>query len=460
MTEISDTAPAGATASSGSSAFITNPSSSSTFGARSTFGNLNPRGSLFSGLNLPRPHTSNNAHETTGSSTNNTAFNSALNNTSASVSSPVNNTASNTIFTTNNVVTPNATRPRPTPAMLLSGYSLLSPRSKSQFDRLVNPTNNNASNNPRTPSPIAPLPDGIIFSASKEQSSQGYNHYEIHEGILDLARNSCHIPLTLFTATSTKILFTQDSTIKKIQAYHRKTGAKLRLIDLGEFPKEADMDISDWHEAWNRFAYFIEKHADASVQQRWNEHYRFLAGQDDFKINFPAILRFDIEQRTRYFTSPHIHNSVEYHRRFEETKFIILQEQLEKDRSSIFVDRSHSTSRPSRYSPYQRGGFRSSTDTADSPTKSFRPSRSDIPPICFICRRSHRYAKCDETTTADGKQTFAKRIDRQIVKRDGNAPICFYFNSSSRRCDKQHADLHICSFCGSTDHGAVSRKCT
>jgi len=273
-----------------------------------------------------------------------------------------------------------------------------------------------------------------------------------------MVRNSCHVPLTLFMASVTKKLHMQDSMLKKVTVFHRTDGTKIRILDLTEFPDEANMDMYQWYDAWHRFSDFIEKNADESIKKRWKDHFEFLKGQDEFENNFKAILRFDIEERTRYFTSPHSVDPTDYPRRFAQLQLQVMQEQLNaqilamSSKASPTSERFPNSSR--RFTPYTKDKTFTTTNSTDSP-KSFRS-----PPLCFICRREHKISACNETSTTEGKQTFAKRVDRQIVKRDGGNPICFFFNAySNKRCDRSHADLHICSFCGSADHGACTRKC-
>jgi hypothetical protein len=248
--------------------------------------------------------------------------------------------------------------------------------------------------------------------------------------------------------------------LKKTTIYHRINGSKQRILDLSEFPDEADMDISKWYEAWNRFSAFIEKHADNNVKERWRRHFEFLKGQDEFENNFQAILRFDIEERTRYFTSPHSVDPTDYARRFAQLQLQVIQEQVNKAQALATTFKTSPSSEKftnssRRFTPYVREKTFTSGSNTESSSKPFRPA-----PLCFICKREHKVSACSETTTAEGKQTFAKRVDRQMVKRDGGTPICFFFNAySNKRCERSHADLHVCSFCGSTDHGACTRKC-
>jgi len=64
------------------------------------------------------------------------------------------------------------------------------------------------------------------------------------------------------------------------------------------------MDVSDWHEAWNWYLTFLTTYHNGPSTKRWHAHYLFLSKQDNFKLNFPTILKFDIEQRTNDALEP------------------------------------------------------------------------------------------------------------------------------------------------------------
>jgi len=376
----------------------------------------------------------------------------ASNNSSSSVNTTIPPSLSNTV----------------TPTMLAAAYSTLSPSSRAALNKLIqsidnpDPASGNTSTTPTTTPPSSPSSTPVIyplvFRVENEKADELCNVYDIHPAIPELAANLCHVPLTLLTSEATRRLFTEDSAIKKKQIIHRVTKAKAWIIDISEFPKESEMSIGDWHSAWRRLLSLMTKIADKTISRRWSDHYDYLASQEDFAKDFPAILNFDIEQRTSYFCSPHSFNEDQYYKRFERLRINAIKDDIIRERESLRADRMQYPSRSNRHLPYARDRPSTPYSPSDN-TKSFRPPRNDLPPICFICKRDHKFSKCNETTTKEGQQTFAKRIEKQIVKRDGNAPVCFYFNASNRRCERSHSDLHVCSLCGSSDHGACSRKC-
>ncbi|KAF8064202.1 hypothetical protein FPV67DRAFT_1398580, partial [Lyophyllum atratum] len=171
-----------------------------------------------------------------------------------------------------------------------SAFSQLSPNTQIKAMSLINNTSSSL-----------PSVAKVLFSASDERpsSSKTGSGYGIHPFILELARNKIPIPLTLFTSASTNRLHREATSIKQISAYSAN-GTKTHVMDVSQFPDQNLMDIADWHEAWSRYKTFHTKHSDAAVSARWHAHYDFLAGQDNFRANFAAILKFDIEERVNY----------------------------------------------------------------------------------------------------------------------------------------------------------------
>ena len=369
-----------------------------------------------------------------------------------------------------------------TPDMIWAAYESLNPTDRRSVLQHLNRTSTSDFSaalasaglvpraDPTSPAPIDPDTDidssppmKLLYSASDEQafSVNTLNRADIHPYIIELAAQHRSIPLTLFTASAIKRMFLEQSTLKMtshICIGKDGTKTKVYLLDVSTFPSEQNMDPSDWHEAWNRFNFFLSVHADHATATRWKDHYDFLSNHDNFRDNFRALLRFDIDQRTRYFTAPQAFDPHSYYRRLETIKIEVMQEDIKNDRTFVRPDHDRTFRYPRRSDPYPRDTPRSS-ERNDSDTRPYR-QRSELPPICFICQIEHRFFKCPETSAADGQPTFAKRLDKKLVRRDNNASICITFNASRQaKCDRQHDELHICSLCGASDHGVCARKC-
>lgn len=331
-----------------------------------------------------------------------------------------------------------------------------------------------------------PLPDVIsapklLFSVTNETTStfsSSNTGYGIHPFIISLAENGSHIPLSLFTTSATNTLHTSEASIPQKTVINRLTSLKRHIIDIKFFQGEDSMDIGDWHEAWTRYHRFVETHGDKDSAIRWKKHHEFLAEQDNLKRNFAAILKFDIEIRTKYNLTPSPHDEDSYRRRFEAIKLEVLQAEILAARSVSDAESIHNAASSSsswkgksRYTPYhhrdaesssRQSGSRTENVITNSGNNSFRSSgaSSTNTPICLICQRDHRFASCQESITQAGKQTTAKYDNRKLVRRSDGGIICIAFNLNKLSiCSKSHSDHHICSFCGASDHGACSRKC-
>jgi len=176
---------------------------------------------------------------------------------------------------------------------LLTAISQFSPNSQRQVQTLIN---NSLKSTPETSSPTSPsLPASkILFSSADEMPSSSSTTdygFSTHPFILQLAQNKFHIPLTLFTTKSTNKLH-KESLVQKIM--YKSNGTKCHTVELSQFPDEHQMDIGDWHEAWNWYLTFLTTYHNGPSAKRWHAHYLFLSKQDNFKLNFPTILKFDM----------------------------------------------------------------------------------------------------------------------------------------------------------------------
>ncbi|CAA7271031.1 unnamed protein product [Cyclocybe aegerita] len=263
--------------------------------------------------------------------------------------------------------------------------------------KIIRDTLNSTLNEPITTLTSSSTPILIYSVANESAASTSHSSgYGIHPYLVTLANNGFHLPLTLFTTASTNRLHTNEATIVHKPVFNR-AGVKRHIMDVSHFPIEGDMDVADWHEAWNRYLVFVGVHGEADISKRWKEHFSFLSGQDNFKLNFPAILRFDIEIRTKYAIEPRHHDEDAYRRRFEAVKLEVLQESLRK--AAVESDTRSYQTKAKRFTPYSPGPF----ETTDHPLP-IPPSASSVNEI---------------TNSLNAK----KRHRRQANKRSRNAMV-------------------------------------
>ena len=169
-----------------------------------------------------------------------------------------------------------------------------------------------------------------------------------------------------------------------------------------------------------------------------------------------------------YAVQPHPHDERKYRMRFSTIKLEVMQRiitatnlataasiaNLNISRPNVGPSSSRIGSSNSRFQQYpsnERDNFRPSGST------SFRSTSN--PPTCISCQREHRVNVCTEEKSKEGKPTFTKYNDGKLVRRGDGRTVCISHNISRSGCTKSHGDLHICSFCGSSSHGALSRRC-
>ena len=261
-----------------------------------------------------------------------------------------------------------------------------------------------------------------------------------------LADSGFYVPLSMFTFESLCKFQSQPHLVKTVKVHHN--GQKLYILDVSQFPAESDMQPLEWYSAWDRYLEWIGRRDGPVMKRMWSCHFRFLARKNEFAKNFPAILLFDIETRSSLASDPSSSISMnQYKDRF-------LQLQIECTRFSSGVSSFDRSSKSQRPSPYDRKPRREPND--DSFWKNQRSG-----PICLVCQRvGHKFTQCSEEVTSKGSQTFARARDGNLVRKDNGSPICFTFQlaAAKRPCRENHADQHVCSTCGSPDHGASNHK--
>jgi hypothetical protein len=96
---------------------------------------------------------------------------------------------------------------------------------------------------------------------------------------------------------------------------------------------------------------FQESHCDPEVSSRWKEHYLFLSAHDDFRLHFPAILSFDIAERTRYSINPRAFNKENYLRHLESIKLEVMSATIRNAMRDLGQD-AHSSGSKVHFLPY------------------------------------------------------------------------------------------------------------
>lgn len=345
-------------------------------------------------------------------------------------------------------------------------------------------------------SAIGPGARKLFSSEAESQDIPSIGNFDFgpHPLMVNRVEHRMHAPLSMFTNEAIRRMHIGIPPIPVITKHVPRddgTTQKIQIHDIAAFKPEERLDFDEWTEGSKGWLKFLKTRADPAVYERWLGHEDFLTSQPNIRRNFPAILRFDIEQRTAYALHPRVFDGPTYLARFQEIKLELLQEAAPNANS--WPSQQWNTNPPSVMYPYAAppsffppppslapswapsntfgGGADRSKKGKEravpyAPADNFpRPSgnSSVSTPICLICgKANHKFSACVATAETEGKQVYASYVGKNLVQRSNpNNILCvrWNLNSAALKCSSNHADRHRCSFCGSVDHPACSRSC-
>ncbi|KAI0348852.1 hypothetical protein OH77DRAFT_532772 [Trametes cingulata] len=284
--------------------------------------------------------------------------------------------------------------------------------------------------------------------------------------LVTLIKLGFHLPFTLCTDAAIEAVLENPSRLV-CKAQNDAKGAKVTVVDpYAGWPKETELSSEEWKDAWANFLKVLPEFLAPTGVERFRQHFEFLKGQDKFAVRFPAILRFDMKIRHRYFwgkkCAPFYPGSAKYVMEFQAIRDDVQAEER---------DARHSAVAPrGRFQPYDRGERSeryqaSERGDAGGGDKSFRGGKShtSAAPLCLICAGSgHRADACTRTKLVNDKPAFAYAANKRIYALAGGAELCLSWNASGKcrysRCARD-ATAHACSFCGAAGHNAGSKQC-
>ncbi|KAI0634366.1 hypothetical protein C8Q77DRAFT_746622 [Trametes polyzona] len=289
--------------------------------------------------------------------------------------------------------------------------------------------------------------------------------------LVDLIELGFHLPLTLCTNEALEAV-RMDPTRLVVKNLHDADRQKVAVVDVANgWPDEFSMCSEDWRDAWTNFLQILPEVLEPEGVERFRRHHDFLVKQPNFKVRFPAILRFDINIRRDYFWG---RKCVPFYPGTPEYAAGLAQEQT--DWSMEAVTRGATGRQPSaaatlsgnRFNPYSRGGggFGGGADSGGS-QRPFREGRSSASagPLCLICAEGgHRAGVCTRTKLGNGAQTLALFSRGKLIAASSGKELCMAWNAGGRtpcthfRCPRGPS-AHLCSFCGSADYHAGSKRC-
>lgn len=340
----------------------------------------------------------------------------------------------------------------------ISAFTQLSPTSQTQGSAVLDSIIPKAASRPNVASVAK-----VLFDTAKElPTGSGVDStysFGIHSFVQDLLNAGQYCPLTLFTNANTERLHREGYSLKRTKI--NVNGISHHLLDLSQFANELDLDPLSWQEAYQRYLTWIKDIGDPLSHTRWSNHFVTLSKDEAIRKNFRAIIEFDVETRQNYALRPHQHCEREWRDRLQAKKYETMQDVFFRQQEASFRPAPDRSTHTARYEPYDKRQGKKPTDADLNSFRDVKPVKSSDP-MCIICGRSgHRFSACSEETSSKGTQTFSKYLAGNLCRKSNGSQLCVTFNLNNPRrpCKREHAEQHLCSFCGRTEHSALSRLC-
>lgn len=302
---------------------------------------------------------------------------------------------------------------------------------------------------------------GITLSFTKDPGDLFDHKLRAHKSVVALLVNGHHLPLTLCTTSAMKRMTTDPSCIRYQKQWDSK-GVRKELLDANTWPKETNMTREEWRDGWTNFLAILRKVADANIVDMFQEHYDYLCASEEMAGVFPAVLEFDIEIRQTFFGGAM-------------KKFAIGSQKYEKRLSDFrfkYIGTSNNCTQSTpqhRHHPYERPARLTNKPSRGGPSTDGGPFRTGKPGasselVCLSCGTGgHRANKCSKSTLPNKKPVHCVWYDGKLVEADSRKESCVIWNvfgtvpcNSAKCCGTTG---HFCSWCGSTEHYALSKRC-
>ncbi|KIP02624.1 hypothetical protein PHLGIDRAFT_16420 [Phlebiopsis gigantea 11061_1 CR5-6] len=279
--------------------------------------------------------------------------------------------------------------------------------------------------------------------------------------------NNAHLPLTACVNSAIRRLNT-DSYKFKSTKWTDGEGQLRQLVDLSSLEAERTLTPDLWREGWRNLFTIMETKVDdvgvdPAIRDMWHRHFDWLCKQRDFNEIFASVLEFDIDQRHQFWTGAEKFDigvgEYAYRESFRAACDSTMRRTLNTAHRSSRCDDSSSGGRGSSSSvhPYANAdrSFRGEGQTGGN---------QDSRTLCLVCAiGGHAARNCSRTNLPNGRAAFAAwdRQTKRLVAATTTRPLCVLWNirgDDGQPCGSSCGD-HKCAFCGSSDHGASSRRC-
>jgi len=276
------------------------------------------------------------------------------------------------------------------------------------------------------------------------------------------------VPLSFFTHSNLRYIIDHASTLPTRRANGRSDGKKGPIIiDVDKLAdklgRELSIDYGQFIQASHQF-YRFQSLRDAITDGPWTKcwylHFQFFESKHDAEELYPYWKDCELQLRRERRSLSLDYNENQYDLLYSQAKnnaFLLKLIQERDGKSRYDAPRRFAPSFPKRGEEYPR-------KSEDTPRKSFQASGGRVTAsfTCIICaERGHStFAHPpSQTKFPDGKNLWAKSANNRLCTPD-NKDICINFNLGlSRTCTHGAERVHVCSFCGSKGHHALSWTC-
>jgi len=291
------------------------------------------------------------------------------------------------------------------------------------------------------------------------------------------------VPLPFFLTWNLWTLVDKASTLPTVKSNPAPGETKgIHILNIDKlsacFEKELSLTCSQWSEAAaNMWSFQISRDKSGANGKHavWFEkHFNFfnMLNKRDKLYNAWKVMELEFLQdhRSRHlkFSAPDYDKALsltkESHKLQKEFQEFITSSQMVIQQSGPPY---HSSAGPPSQRNFPQGPFQPHTFSQPFSSGSSKPSSSTV---CLICaQRGHNLFFHQKTTTtikfADRKAVWAKCSPGTGLITPENQMICINWNvqgaNAAPQCTSIHKDdhLHLCSFCGSKSHHALSWTC-
>jgi hypothetical protein len=273
------------------------------------------------------------------------------------------------------------------------------------------------------------------------------------------------VPLSFFTHSNLRYIIDHASTLPTKRANGKSDGKKGPvIIDVEKLAeklgRELSIDYGQYTQASHQFYRFQSLRdavTDGSWTKCWYLHFQFFESRHDAEEFYPYWKESELQLRRDRRSLLLDYNENQYDLLYSQAKNNATLLKLIQDRD---IKPRYDAARrftPKRFEDYPR-------KSEDSSRKPFPAGggKSTASLTCILCaERGHSVFShpSSQTKFPDGKSLWAKIVNNRPCTPD-NRDICINFNLGLQRtCTHGAERAHICSFCGSKGHHALSWTC-